>query len=283
MWIGFDEPRSLKIPSAVGALPIWRRFVQDMTGGQIRGRFPKPAGVEEIEIDPVTRSLALADCPERQSEILPRRHTADEHLRGRRRQRAAARSAAWRSVRPIASPMGAASSSAGSSGTCERRAAGSRSASVALALLVGCAARADLRTRAGGAAASARNRRRGRRCAARVAAAGAPGPRLRREGTGAARAHELRARAPGRREQSVRVSARSPARRSRAAMARRRSSISSRPSCCSAPRIFGPPGSSHISSDCAAARCAQAAMHPARARCSRALRSSRRRCGTTAS
>jgi len=68
VWIGFDEPRSLKIPSAVGALPIWRRFVQDMTGGQIRGRFPKPAGVEEIEIDPVTRSLALADCPDRQSE-----------------------------------------------------------------------------------------------------------------------------------------------------------------------------------------------------------------------
>ena len=69
VWIGFDEPRSLKIPSAVGALPIWRRFVQDMTGGEIRGRFPRPPGVEEIEIDPVTRSLALADCPERQSEL----------------------------------------------------------------------------------------------------------------------------------------------------------------------------------------------------------------------
>ncbi len=68
VWIGFDKPRSLKIPSSVGALPIWRRFVQDMTGGQIRGRFPKPLSVEEIEIDPVTRSLALADCPERQRE-----------------------------------------------------------------------------------------------------------------------------------------------------------------------------------------------------------------------
>ncbi len=68
VWVGFDEPRSLKIPSAVGALPIWRRFVQDMTGGQIRGRFPKPAGVEEIEIDPVTGSLALADCPDRRRE-----------------------------------------------------------------------------------------------------------------------------------------------------------------------------------------------------------------------
>jgi penicillin-binding protein 1B len=68
VWIGFDEPRSLKIPSSVGALPIWRRFVQDMTGGRIRGRFPKPPSVEEIEIDPVTRAVALAGCPERERE-----------------------------------------------------------------------------------------------------------------------------------------------------------------------------------------------------------------------
>jgi penicillin-binding protein 1B len=68
VWIGFDEPRSLKIPSSVGALPIWRRFVHDMTGGQVRGRFPKPPNVEEIEIDPVTRALASNGCPERQSE-----------------------------------------------------------------------------------------------------------------------------------------------------------------------------------------------------------------------
>jgi penicillin-binding protein 1B len=68
VWIGFDEPRSLKIPSSVGALPIWRRFVHDMTGGRIRGAFPKPANVEEIEIDPVTRAVALSGCPERQPE-----------------------------------------------------------------------------------------------------------------------------------------------------------------------------------------------------------------------
>jgi membrane carboxypeptidase/penicillin-binding protein len=68
VWIGFDEPRSLKVPSAVGALPIWRRFVQDMTGGRIRGRFPKPPVVEEIEIDPVTRAVALDGCPERMPE-----------------------------------------------------------------------------------------------------------------------------------------------------------------------------------------------------------------------
>jgi penicillin-binding protein 1B len=68
VWIGFDEPRSLKIPSSVGALPIWRRFVQDMTGGQVRGRFPKPPSVEEVDIDPVTRAVALDSCPERQRE-----------------------------------------------------------------------------------------------------------------------------------------------------------------------------------------------------------------------
>ena len=28
IWIGFDEPRSLGVPSSVGALPVWRSFVQ---------------------------------------------------------------------------------------------------------------------------------------------------------------------------------------------------------------------------------------------------------------
>jgi penicillin-binding protein 1B len=69
VWIGFDEPRSLKIPSSVGALPIWRRFAMDMTGGQVRGRFPKPASVEEIDIDPATGAVALSGCPERVPEF----------------------------------------------------------------------------------------------------------------------------------------------------------------------------------------------------------------------
>ena len=81
VWIGFDEPRSLKIPSAVGALPIWRRFVQDMTGGQIRGHFPKPASVEEIEIDPVTRrAWRSAAAPSGRAEYFLAGTAADQLL-----------------------------------------------------------------------------------------------------------------------------------------------------------------------------------------------------------
>jgi penicillin-binding protein 1B len=68
VWIGFDEPRSLGVPSSVGALPIWRRFVQELTGGRVRGAFLRPADVEEADIDPATGALALAGCPERRPE-----------------------------------------------------------------------------------------------------------------------------------------------------------------------------------------------------------------------
>jgi penicillin-binding protein 1B len=68
VWIGFDEPRSLGIPSSVGALPIWRRFVRHVTGGNVRGSFLPPPGVERVEIEPSTGALALSDCPERRAE-----------------------------------------------------------------------------------------------------------------------------------------------------------------------------------------------------------------------
>jgi penicillin-binding protein 1B len=68
VWIGFDEPRSLGIPSSVGALPIWRRFVRQATGGNVRGRFLPPPGVERVEIEPATGALALDGCPERRAE-----------------------------------------------------------------------------------------------------------------------------------------------------------------------------------------------------------------------
>jgi penicillin-binding protein 1B len=68
VWVGFDEPRSLRIPSSVGALPIWRSFVQELTGGEIRGAFLPPPEVETVAIDPVTGARALPGCPERRPE-----------------------------------------------------------------------------------------------------------------------------------------------------------------------------------------------------------------------
>jgi penicillin-binding protein 1B len=68
VWVGFDEPRSLGIPSSQGALPIWRRFVSELSGGEIRGAFRPPPGVEVAEVDPESGALALSGCPGRRPE-----------------------------------------------------------------------------------------------------------------------------------------------------------------------------------------------------------------------
>ena len=72
VWLGFDAPRSLGIPSSAGALPIWRRFVEEVTGGEIRGAFLRPPEIEVIEIDPATGARALGGCPARRREIFIR-------------------------------------------------------------------------------------------------------------------------------------------------------------------------------------------------------------------
>jgi penicillin-binding protein 1B len=68
VWVGFDEPRSLGIPSSQGALPIWRRFATELSGGEIRGAFRPPAGIETAEVDPESGALALWGCPSRRTE-----------------------------------------------------------------------------------------------------------------------------------------------------------------------------------------------------------------------
>jgi membrane carboxypeptidase/penicillin-binding protein len=69
VWIGFDEPRSVGFASSRGALPIWRRFVDELTGGKIRGQFPRPQSVQVVEINPTTGARAVTGCPERKKEF----------------------------------------------------------------------------------------------------------------------------------------------------------------------------------------------------------------------
>jgi membrane carboxypeptidase/penicillin-binding protein len=69
VWVGFDTPRGLGIPSSVGALPIWRSFIEGATGGVVRGAFPKPPIIEEAAIEPGTGALALNGCPESREEF----------------------------------------------------------------------------------------------------------------------------------------------------------------------------------------------------------------------
>jgi penicillin-binding protein 1B len=68
VWVGFDDPRNMKLPASRIAVPIWTRFVRDATGGVVPGSFDPPAGVESVEIDPTTGALALAGCPRREVE-----------------------------------------------------------------------------------------------------------------------------------------------------------------------------------------------------------------------
>ena len=78
VWLGFDEPASLGIPSSVGALPIWRHFMREYSGGHVAGRFLRPAEVETREVEPRTGALALTGCPERRSEFFLRGTTPSE-------------------------------------------------------------------------------------------------------------------------------------------------------------------------------------------------------------
>lgn len=67
-WVGFDEPRDMKLPAAQLAVPIWVRFLADATGGVVSGSFAPPSDVHRVEIDPVSGAVALAGCPRRESE-----------------------------------------------------------------------------------------------------------------------------------------------------------------------------------------------------------------------
>jgi membrane carboxypeptidase/penicillin-binding protein len=62
VWIGFDEPRSVGMPSSQGALPVWRVFMEEASGGRVRGIFPRPSDLERAEIAISTGAIALRGC-----------------------------------------------------------------------------------------------------------------------------------------------------------------------------------------------------------------------------
>ncbi len=72
VWVGFDEPRSLRLPASQVALPIWLRFAKEATGGRVRGAFVPPPNVARADVDPQTGALALRGCPEREAEFFVR-------------------------------------------------------------------------------------------------------------------------------------------------------------------------------------------------------------------
>lgn len=69
VWVGYDEPATIGLPSSQGALPIWTDFMREAVGEHIRGAFPHPGGVARVDVDPLTGARALRACPRRASEL----------------------------------------------------------------------------------------------------------------------------------------------------------------------------------------------------------------------
>ena len=72
VWVGFDNPAPVGLPSSAGALPIWTDFMIEILGKRVRGLFPRPSSVEVVSVDPQTGARALSGCPRRESEIFIR-------------------------------------------------------------------------------------------------------------------------------------------------------------------------------------------------------------------
>jgi penicillin-binding protein 1B len=69
VWIGYDAPQPIGLPSSRAALPIWADFLSEVTGDHVRGAFTRPANIESVEIDPRSGARALSDCPARRVEF----------------------------------------------------------------------------------------------------------------------------------------------------------------------------------------------------------------------
>jgi len=69
VWVGYDEPREIGVPSSRGALPIWADFLSEVSGNRVRGAFARPGSVERIDVDPASGARALTGCPGRQPEF----------------------------------------------------------------------------------------------------------------------------------------------------------------------------------------------------------------------
>ena len=69
VWVGYDEPGPVGMPSSRGALPIWADFLKQAVGKDVRGRFAQPRGIVRVDVDPTSGALALPGCPARKPEV----------------------------------------------------------------------------------------------------------------------------------------------------------------------------------------------------------------------
>lgn len=74
VWTGEDQPRPLPITGASAALPVWADFMvaalpSALLRPDLNDPWPRPAVMEEAEVDPASGLLAHAGCPARRREV----------------------------------------------------------------------------------------------------------------------------------------------------------------------------------------------------------------------
>jgi membrane carboxypeptidase/penicillin-binding protein len=62
-WIGFDDNAPTGLSGGTGAVPIWTRFMQNVTAGQPNVDFASPDGIVMAQIDETSGGLAVPTCP----------------------------------------------------------------------------------------------------------------------------------------------------------------------------------------------------------------------------
>ena len=62
-WIGFDDNSIVGLSGGQGAVPIWTRYMQQVTAGQKNVDWAPPGGVEMVQIDEMSGGLATPNCP----------------------------------------------------------------------------------------------------------------------------------------------------------------------------------------------------------------------------
>lgn len=73
VWVGFDDYRDLGLTGGEAAVPIWTDFIKRalaLRPDLKAGKFTRPTGMEQVEIDPQTGMLAHEGCPSRKSVMM---------------------------------------------------------------------------------------------------------------------------------------------------------------------------------------------------------------------
>ena len=63
VWVGFDDNAPVGLSGAQGAVPIWTRFMQQVTQGDPNADFAAPAGIAFEDIDETSGGVATQYCP----------------------------------------------------------------------------------------------------------------------------------------------------------------------------------------------------------------------------